>query len=508
MGSTRMRWATAGALAACVGAGGFAAGRLTHVEQANAGQAETAPAAAEVPRAAPTEHASAAGLPSFAGIVSDAAPAVVHVRTVSVVNAADVPDGDDDGPLGQNGPLGPNGPFHGFRMPRDPRGGGGGQTARAMGSGFIIRKDGIVLTNNHVVEHAKEITVALSDGRELSAKVLGRDPKTDLAVLKVDSKDALPVAKLGDSDGLAVGDWVVAIGNTFGLNNTVTAGIVSAKGRAIGQGPYDHFIQTDASINPGNSGGPLFDEHGNVVGINTAIFSQGGGNIGIGFAIPINMAKELVPQLEENGHVTRGWLGVSIQKLTPDLAESMGIADAHGALVAGVTPDSPAAKAGLAAGDVISRWDGKAVSQPEDLSTLVAGTAVGKTVSLEVRRDGKPRDIEVTVAKLAEEEVASDGGEQHRGRWGLALRDLTPNERHERELEPGTGVLVTEVAPDSPAADAQVKAGDVILQVNRHPVGSVDTLRSEVGKTADGKPLLLLVHPSEGGSRFAALAAR
>src|SRR4029077_7592689 len=193
------------------------------------------------------------------------------------------------------------GPFHGFRMPRDPRGGGGGQTARAMGSGFIIRKDGIVLTNNHVVEHAKEITVALSDGRELSAKVLGRDPKTDLAVLKVDSKDALPVAKHGDSDGLAVGDCVVAIVNPFVLNNTVTAGIFSAKGRAIGQGPYDHFIQTDASINPGNSGGPLFDEHGNVVGINTAIFSQGGGNIGIGFAIPINMAKELVPQLEEDG---------------------------------------------------------------------------------------------------------------------------------------------------------------------------------------------------------------
>ena len=245
-----------------------------------------------------------------------------------------------------------------------------------------------------------------------------------------------------------------------------------------------------------------------MVGINTAIFSQGGGNIGIGFAIPINMAKELVPQLEENGHVTRGWLGVSIQKLTPDLAESMGVADAHGALVAGVTPDSPAAKAGLVAGDVISRWDGKPVSQPEDLSTAVAGTAVGKTVSLEVRRDGKPRDVDVTVAKLAEEEGASDGGEQHRGRWGLALRDLTPNERRERELEPETGVLVTEVAPDSPAADAQVKPGDVILQVNRHPVGSVDALRSEVGKTADGKPLLLLVHPSEGGSRFAALAAR
>src|SRR5262249_8925409 len=202
---------------------------------------------------------------------------------------------------------------------------GGGQTTRAMGSGLVIQKDGIVLTNNHVVEHAKEIIVALSDGRELPAKVLGRDPKTDLAVLKVDSKDPLPVVKLGDSDALEVGDWVVAIGNPFGLNNTVTAGIVSAKGRAIGQGPYDHFIQTDASINPGNSGGPLFDEHGNVVGINTAIFSQGGGNIGIGFAIPINMAKELVPQLEENGHVTRGWLPLSIQNPPPHLPPSISL---------------------------------------------------------------------------------------------------------------------------------------------------------------------------------------
>src|SRR5262249_23693768 len=309
-------------------------GRLTHPEQAQA-----APFAVETPHAAAgdaTAAPAARGLPSFSGIVASAAPAVVHVRTVSVVNAADggsPPDafGDDDGPFG------PNGPFHGFRFPRNPRG-GGTPTQRATGSGFIIRGGGIILTNNHVVEHAKEITVALSDSRELSAKVLGRDPKTDLAVLKVESKDPLPVVQLGDSDSLAVGDWVVAIGNPFGLNNTVTAGIVSAKGRAIGQGPYDHFIQPDAPITPGNSGGPLFDENGKVVGINTAIFSQGGGNIGIGFAIPINEARELVPQLEEQGHVTRGWLGVSIQKLTPELAESVGTDGTHGALVAAVTP--------------------------------------------------------------------------------------------------------------------------------------------------------------------------
>jgi serine protease Do len=428
----------------------------------------------------------------------------VHVGTVSVANTADDDSGSD--PSGDDGPFGPNGPFRGFRFPHDPRG-NGGEARRGAGSGFIIRKDGVVLTNNHVVEHAKEITVALSDGRKLPAKVLGRDPKTDLAVLKIDGKEPLPVVQLGDSDGLAVGDWVVAIGNPFGLDNTVTAGIVSAKGRAIGQGPYDHFIQTDASINPGNSGGPLFDEHGNVVGINTAIFSQSGGNIGIGFAIPINLAKQLVPEMEEKGHVTRGWLGVSIQKLTPELAESMATDGAHGALVAGVTPDSPAAKAGLQPGDVIRRWDGKPIDEPGTLSMLVAGTPVGKTVPVEVGRDGKVRDLEVTVAKLADDETASDDGPTHRGKWGLALRDLTPQERRERNLDAGEGVLVTGVAPDSPAAEAEVKSGDVVLQVNRRPVGSVSALRAEVEKTASGKPLLLLVRPAEGGDRFAALSA-
>ena len=333
---------------------------------------------------------------------------MVHVGTVSVANAADDDSGSGD-PSDDDAPSGPGGPFRGFRMPRDPRF-GGGEARRGAGSGFIIRKDGVILTNNHVVEHAKEITVALSDGRKLPAKVLGRDPKTDLAVLKIDSKEPLAVVQLGDSDGLSVGDWVVAIGNPFGLDNTVTAGIVSAKGRAIGQGPYDHFIQTDASINPGNSGGPLFDERGNVVGINTAIFSQSGGNIGIGFAIPINMAKELVPELEEKGHVTRGLLGVSIQKLTPELAESMGTDGAQGALVAGVTADSPAAKAGVQPGDVIHRWDGKSVDEPGTLSMLVAGTPIGKTVPVELSRDGKSKDVEVTVAKLADDETASDDG--------------------------------------------------------------------------------------------------
>ena len=498
MDSPRTRRVLASVFTVALGAGGFVAGRLSHPDPAQA---------AQEPTTAPEISAPAArGLPSFSPIVSAAAPAVVHVRTVSVVDAADGPGLPPGLFGGEDGPFGPQGPSRGFRGPRDPR--GGGQTQRGTGSGFVIRADGIVLTNNHVVERAKEITVAMSDGRELSAKVLGRDPKTDLAVLKVDSKQPLPTVALGDSDALAVGDWVVAIGNPFGLNNTVTAGIVSAKDRAIGQGPYDHFIQTDASINPGNSGGPLFDERGSVVGINTAIFSQSGGNIGIGFAIPINLAKQLVPQLEEHGHVSRGWLGVSIQKLTPELAESVGTDGTHGALVAGVTPDSPAAKAGLKAGDVITHWDGKPVDEPGALSTLVAGSTIGKTVTLELQRDGKARELEVKVEKLADDEVASNDATPNRGRWGLALRDLKPDERRERELGDGSGVLVTEVAPDSPAAEADLKAGDIVLEVNRKPVGSVAALRAEIARIPDGKPLLLLVHPTEGGDHFAALASR
>jgi serine protease Do len=481
-----------GTLALGLAAGGFAAGRFSHSDVAQAAPAESTPSA---PAARP---------PSFADIVATAAPAVVHVRTVGVVDAAE----NGPGAFGDGGPFGPHGPFggfgRGFPMPR-----GGGPARRGTGSGFVVRADGIVLTNSHVVERAKEITIALSDGTELPAKVLGRDSKTDLAVLKVDSKAPLPIVPLGDSDGLAVGDWVVAIGNPFGLDNTVTAGIVSAKGRAIGQGPYDQFIQTDASINPGNSGGPLFDERGNVVGINTAIFSQGGGNIGIGFAIPVNVAKELVPQLEKDGRVTRGWLGVSIQKLTPDLAESMGVDPKDGVLVAGITPDSPAAKAGIATGDLIRQWNGKGVDDPAALATAVAATPVGKTVPVEVKRDGATRTVEVTVDRMADDEqVAADETDAKRGRWGLAVRDLTAEERRERELGGTEGVLVTGVAPDSPAAEAGVKPGDVVLQVNRTPIGSVAALRTAVEKTADGKPLLLLVRPSEGGDRFAALSPR
>jgi len=460
----------------------------------------TRPVAAAVVPAASPDSADPTGtpggtLPSFVSLVEAVSPAVVHVKVVSIVKTSGP---EESSPF----PFGEDGPFPSFRLPQRQQ-----PPSRQLGagSGFIIRKDGVVLTNNHVVEQAKEITVALSDSREFPAKVLGRDPKTDLAVLKIDAKMDLPVAQLGDSDALKVGEWVVAIGNPFGLDNTVTAGIVSAKGRAIGNGPYDQFIQTDAPINPGNSGGPLFNQRGEVIGINTAIFSQSGGNIGIGFAIPIDVAKQLVPQLETEGHVTRGWLGVSIQKLTPELADSLGINEAQGALVAGVTPGSPAAKAGVKTGDVITTYDDKKVGE-HGLPSLVAATPVGATVPLQVLRDGGVKTLSVTVAKLADEEVR-DAEAPGKGKWGLALRELTPEERAERGLEDGQGVLVTAIEPGSPAEEAGLHAGDVVLQANRKPVGSVEALRQEVGKVEEGKHLLLLVRPADGGDRFAALAA-
>jgi serine protease Do len=361
------------------------------------------------------------------------------------------------------------------------------------------------LTNNHVVENAQEITVTLSDKQQYKAKILGRDPKTDLAVLKIDTKNSLPAVTLGDSDALRVGDWVMAIGNPFGLSNTVTTGIVSAKGRMIGAGPYDDFIQTDAPINPGNSGGPLFNLSGEVVGINTAIFSQSGGNIGIGFAIPVDLVKNLVPELETKGSVTRGWLGVSVQPVTPDLARSFGLEKERGALVGDVVAQGPAEKAGIKRGDVIVSYDGKKIDESATLPALVASTPVGKTVPVEVIRDGKTMTINVAVGKLNDSTVALNTKEE-KGKWGLAMQNIRPEERRQMGLTGNDGVLVTTVVPGSPAADAGVQPGDVILQVNQVSVGSVEGVKAEVAKAKADKPLLLLLRRADGSTSFAALA--
>jgi serine protease Do len=442
---------------------------------------------------APAPPSKADAAPSFADLASRVSPAVVNIRAVSVVRT-DFPDqlfGEDS-------------PFRGFRapLPRQPE-----QRRQGTGSGFVIRKDGLILTNNHVVENAREITVTLTDKQQYKARILGRDPKTDLAVLKIDPKGTLPVAALGDSEALRVGDWVMAIGNPFGLSNTVTTGIVSAKGRVIGAGPYDDFIQTDASINPGNSGGPLFDLAGKVVGINTAIFSQSGGNIGIGFAIPVNLVKNLIPELEAKGTVTRGWLGVSVQPMTPELARSFGLEQERGALVADVVADGPAAKAGIQRGDVVVGFNGKQVEHSAALPGLVAAAPVGKAVPLEILRDGKTRSLNVVIARLNEPSDAN-APQQERGDWGLALQNVPPDQRRQMGLAAKEGVVVTAVEPNSPAQLAGVQAGDVVLQVNRKAVSSVEDVKAEIAKTKADKPLLMLLRHPDGTSSFAALSPR
>jgi serine protease Do len=431
-------------------------------------------------------------LPSFADLAAHVAPAVVNIKVTSVAKT------DFSDQL-----FGEDLPFPGFRSPapRQPE-----QFKRqGTGSGFIIRKDGLILTNNHVVENAQEITVTLSDKQQYKAKILGRDPKTDLAVIKIDAKTSLPAATLGNSEALRVGDWVMAIGNPFGLSNTVTTGIVSAKGRMIGAGPYDDFIQTDASINPGNSGGPLFNLAGEVVGINTAIFSQSGGNIGIGFAVPVNLVKNLVPELETKGTVTRGWLGVSVQPVTSDLARSFGLDKERGALVGDVVGQGPAEKAGIKRGDVIVSYDGKKIDESVTLPALVASTPVGKTVPVEVIRDGKMSTINVAVGKLNDPMAQADA-KQEKSQWGLAMQNIRPEERRQMGLTGNDGVLVTSVIPGSPAADANVQAGDVIVQVNQVAVASVEAVKAEVAKVKADKPLLLLLRRADGSTRFAALS--
>ena len=352
--------------------------------------------------AAPGRALQPQGLPDFVSLAKKLGPAVVNISTTQVSEGREQPQ--FGGPFGEDDPSNEFWRrFFGAPSPRGP------YHQKSLGSGFIIDRDGSILTNNHVVENAQKIVVRLADGQEHEAKVAGRDPKTDIAVIKIKARGNLPAATLGDSDRLEVGEWVMAIGNPFGLDNTVTSGIVSAKGRHIGQGPYDNFIQTDASINPGNSGGPLINLSGEVVGINTAIFSRTGGNIGIGFAIPTNLVKELLPQLKGKGKVTRGYLGVAIQKVTPEIAESLGMDRARGALVADVSKDGPAEKAGVKVGDVILEFDGRELAGATDLPILVARTAVNKKVRLKVLRDKKEATLTAAVGELKEEKAAASG---------------------------------------------------------------------------------------------------
>jgi len=343
-----------------------------------------------------------------------------------------------------------------------------------------------------VVEKADEITVKLADGGSFPAKIIGRDPKTDLALIRIETDQNLMPLPMGDSDRLEVGDWVVAMGNPFGLDNTVTAGIVSAKYRHIGAGPYENFIQTDASINPGNSGGPLLNTRGEVIGINTVIFSQTGGSIGIGFAIPINMAKEILEQLK-TGKVVRGWLGVMIQKITPELKEKLELKDEKGALVADVTSGGPAEKAGIQRGDVIVSFDQKKIGEMKDLPYIVASTRIGKTVPVKVIRKGREKVFEVKIGELKEEkkdlEESKSGAEQ---RLGMKVEALTPQLAKELGISETEGLVIVQVESSSPASEAGLRPGDIILELDQNPVKNLDEFRKRINRYKEGDTILLL----------------
>ena len=419
---------------------------------------------------------------SFSELAKEASPSVVNISTLKVIK------GRERAPM----PFGPNDPFREFfdrffgdQLPKDFR-------QRSLGSGFIIDKDGLILTNNHVVEKTDEIKVTLADKREFKAEIIGRDPKTDLALIRIKADKPLEPLPLGNSEKLDVGDWVIAIGNPFGLGHTVTAGIVSAKFRRLGTGSYDNFIQTDASINPGNSGGPLLNTKGEVVGINSAIFTQTGGSVGIGFAIPINMAKDLLPQLKK-GKVVRGWLGVLIQKITPELKDKLDLKDEKGALVADVVSGGPAEKAGIKRGDVIVSFDGKEIDEMSELPYVVASTPVGKDVNVEVIRKGEMKAIRVEVGELKEEGEPPVVAEAEPN-LGLTLKEITPELTRNLRLSETSGLVVVQVDANSSAAEAGVAPGDIILEVDQAPVRTLEEFNKKMSSYSTGDTILLLIN--------------
>jgi serine protease Do len=457
---------------------------------------------------------------SFADLAARLLPGVVNISSSQTVTA----DKGEHPGAGPEVPLFPPGsPFEQFFkdfMERQRRQGHGENSPprkmQSLGSGFIIDPSGIVVTNNHVIDGADEITVVLHDGTSLKATLVGRDQRTDVAVLKVTPEKPLPFVEFGDSDASRVGDWVLAIGNPFGLGGTVTAGIVSARGRDIQQGPYDNFIQTDAPINKGNSGGPLFNMDGQVIGINTAIYSPSGGSIGIGFSIPANLAKNVVAQLREYGHAKRGWLGVKIQQVTPDIAESLGLKEPSGALVAGVEGDGPAAKAAIKNGDIILRFADQDVKEMKTLPRIVAETDINKTVPVTVWRDGKELVLNVTVGELTEEQQASAAAPEkpettktlELAGLGLTLSPITSEGRDKFQIAPDQkGVLITDVGQGTPAADRGLKPGDVIVEVQQEEVATPGDVQDRVEKVKkSGKSSVLMLVQSGDGLRWVPLS--
>lgn len=426
-------------------------------------------------------------LPSFADLVEVLKPSVVNISTTSVVKQR--------GFLQQapNTPYGRKDPFEDFFKKFF-----GGQNPQqkefkrqGLGSGFIISQDGYVVTNNHVVERAEDIKVILEDGTEFKAEVIGKDAKTDLAVLKIEAEYDFVAVEVGNSDQLRIGDWVMAIGNPFGLGYTVTSGIISAKGRSLGLGAYDDFIQTDAPLNPGNSGGPLFNLNGEVIGVNTAISARGQG---IGFAIPINLASNVINQLKDSGKVVRGWLGVIIQEITPEIAEGIGLDGTNGALIAEVSPDSPADKAGLKSGDVVIKFNNQPIEEFADLTRFVGAAKPDSDVNLTIIRDGKEKVLDVKLGELKDAKKASDEPEESTdSKIGLNVKEITPELAKKYNLDRDSGVILFNVERGTKAYDAGFRSGDIITSIDKTEINSLDDYNSAIEKVVEGKLALFLV---------------
>ena len=448
---------------------------------------------------------AAAGLPDFTDLAEKSGPAVVNISTVKLVK-------------GQNEQLKEFFQFHRppsgtpfddffkqfeqfFNQPNKP------MKQRSLGSGFLISKDGYIVTNNHVIAEADEIRVNLlgkdKPGQSFIATIVGKDPETDLALLKIDLKEDYPILSFGDSDALRIGEWVMAIGNPFGLDHTVTAGIISAKGRVLGSGPFDNFLQTDASINPGNSGGPLLNKNGEVIGINTAIIASGQG---IGFAIPSNMAKKIIPQLKEGKQISRGWIGVSIQDVDANMAKALGMNEVKGALVNSVIAGQPAEKAGIQAGDVLINIEGHAIENANDLLRTIADLQPGKHVAVQVWRKGKARDVTVVLGQRNSENVAQGDSPTHPDQadlpLGLSLRTVTAEEASSLGLEKPEGLLVVGIQDGSPAAENDIRPGDVIMEANQRPLKSPAELAQIMETDAKAKGVLMFLIKRQGQNLF------
>lgn len=475
------------------------------------------PAAAQVK---PTNN----GPESVADLAESLLDAVVNISTSQNVKS------DDKAPI----PQVPEGSpfqdfFDEFFKGEGGEGGNQGQTVNSLGSGFVIDPSGFIATNNHVIEGADDIEVNFANGSKLKAKLVGTDPKTDLALLKVEPKAALKAVPFGDSRTMRIGDWVMAIGNPFGLGGSVTVGIISARGRNINAGPYDNFIQTDAAINRGNSGGPLFNMHGEVIGINTAIISPSGGSIGIGFSVPTELAQNIFTQLREFGETRRGWLGVRIQPVTDDIAESLGMKETKGALVAGIIKGGPVDNGSIQTGDVITRFDGKDVHEMRDLPRVVAESPVGKAVDVLLLRDGKEITVKVTLGRLEDGEKQADAGDavtQDEGTTeegatpetgekavpapadlvlGMGISDLDADARKTFDIvESVKGVVITEVAPDSAAAERGIVPGDVIVEIGQEAVTTAEEVTTRVDKlkSEDRRNALMMIANHTGALRY------